>query len=148
MPTSQLAQHWPFFFDSTTTTVYRWTGKEFTLHKCITYDYDKESFQSANSLLPTAVPVFAIIQPLTISVSPNTLIPFEQPPTQATTSFSLYLAQAELWEQQLFVSMDFIQPENKVWSTISQESCLCASNGSAPQIQGAFAWVFSNRQGQ
>ena len=44
--------------------------------------------------------------------------------------------------------MDFIQPENQVWSTISQESCLCASDGSAPQNQGAFVWVIRNQRGQ
>ena len=147
VPNSQLTKHWSFFMDSTRQTVYKWTGKEFTLHHRITYDYDKEAAGTTDILPVSAVPIFAIARPLTISVSPNLSMPMETLQSQAPNTFATYLAQAAQWEQTLFVSLEFMQSEQTVWETITQKSCMCASDGSAPNQQGAFAWVICTQNG-
>ena len=148
LPSYQLSKHWPFFIDPTNDTVYQRTGTNFSTHKRITYDYDKDISQRVDGLPATAVPVFAILRPLTISVSPNISSSMESTQPQIPETFDTYLVQAAPWEQHLFASLEFIQSEQSVWAIISQQSCLGASDGSAPHNQGAFAWVISNQHGE
>ena len=61
LPSYQLSKHWPFFIDPTNDTVYQRTGTNFSTHKRITYDYDKDISQRVDGLPATAVPVFAIL---------------------------------------------------------------------------------------
>ena len=148
VPSLHLSENWPFIIDPTTNTVYQRAGTEFTLHNRITYNYDKDSSSSVDALPVTAVPVFAITRPSTISVSPNISAPMASPPPQVLTTFGTYLDQAASWERHLFATLEFNQPEQRVWTILSQEPCLCASDGSAPHHQGGFAWVISNQQGE
>ena len=86
-----------------------------------------------------------MVRPCTISVSPNISASMPQSLPQPCTSFETYTTQAAIWGKQLFAKLEFLQLEQHVWSTINQNSCVCASDGSAPTNQGSFAWVVSTQ---
>ena len=64
------------------------------------------------------------------------------------TSLTLLQDTLHPWERLLIENVHFIQPENEVWTALSRERCFAASDGSAPQHKGSFAWILSNNKGE
>ena len=50
------------------------------------------------------------------------------------------------WERNLLLDLQLIQHEDAIWEALSSQ-CFVATDGSAPQGKGSFAWTLSTAKG-
>ena len=143
-----LSRSWPFFLDQQTDILYQRQGTTFTSHQRMTYDFDRDVLDTHTSIPATAVPVYSTLRPQTISASTLVSQPALPQSLANASNFETFLADAAIWEKNLFQNLQFLQPEQQVWWHLTATSCTCVSDGSAPHRKGSFGWIISTLHGQ
>ena len=146
MPASELNRDWPFLYDASTDTLFHRTGLGITSHRRMYHDFDKDPQDTDCEPPDTAIPVLVNVRPATwtlLSHQPSQL----PAPTPQPTTIVMSIPTYHLWEQALFHSLQFVQPELHVWKALSHGPCIIATDGSAPQGKGSFTWIISDQQG-
>ena len=108
------------------------------------FDYDKESEEFSKTLPKDAVPIDRKETAHTCILPWSTALQDLPPTEEAASSFACQLELLPPWEKNLFYECIFLQPEAQVWRELCNTQCFVASDGSATQGCGSFAWVLSN----
>jgi hypothetical protein len=152
VPSHELRRQWPFFYNPINDTLIHLEDEQYTFHRRMVHDFDKDE----ESAIPHDQPLPPEVYPVAVIDRPNAwTVPFTNlymkpsvpPPLPPPESFFDLLPEMEPWETHLLVDVEFLCGEQHVWETLQHKSCIIASDGSAPEEKGSFAWVISDRQG-
>ena len=152
VPWDQLRSTWPFLYDPVSDRLFHNTSDGYTQHEKITLDYDKDPNQDIIHpvISPYAVPVDVVERPYTWSVrrgwmqSGAPIAPVEE---VAAESYLDLMPTMQPWEWQLLWDIDMDCLEEDLWTALTTQVCYIATDGSAPNGKGSFAWVISDSNG-
>ena len=122
---------------------------DYSVHRRLRYDYDKDSEEYTEVLPIDAVPIEIKETPHTW-IRPSQIVPQDILPneTEVINTVTDLLDTLHPWERMLLLETSFLQPEVDVWQQLCTGQCFAASDGSAPHGKGSFAWVLSDTTGR
>ena len=148
VPASKLCRQWPFLYDSDTDTLFHFNFLGGSAHQRLRHDFDKNATMFDPEIPDTAVPAMVESQSATWTLlqwSPHQL-PLVHAPT--TTFYASRQHSLPSWENFLLEHLEFLISEAEIWDTLCTQSCHLASDGSAPEEKGSFAWIISDNLGR
>ena len=146
VPREQQRRQWPILYDPDGNHIYCQVPTGWTKHEMMYYDYDGSPSATVTNLPATAVPCDFSTTQHTIRV--DRYEARQLAPAQPTShSIQDLIQQLEPWEVHLLSGLEFLTSEQDVWQALASTACIFASDGSAPQGKGSFAWILSDLQG-
>jgi hypothetical protein len=151
VPWNQMRRDWAFLLDPSKDKLYHRTPAGFTQHDKIRIDFDKEPDQNIiePNIPPTAIPVDAVNLQMTYTVKRGyhqSCAPSNQEEDPLESVFD-HLPRLDPWEMQLLFNMELHCDEAELWSALTTQDCYIATDGSAPDGKGSFAWLISDSIG-
>ena len=137
---------WPFLYSPTHDAIYQNNALDYSVHKRLRHDFDKEPAEYTAHLPQDAVPIDPKETPYTW-IFPRQITAQDLNPThEDPTTMELLVDMRPPWERNLLLELRFIQNEAAVWEALSSQ-CFVATDGSAPHGKGSFAWTLSTSNG-
>ena len=149
VPPHEYARDWALLYSATEDAVYSSNDIDYSVHRRIRRDFDKDTDEYTTNLPTDAVPI-EVRETQHTWISPGHITPQDMipPDTNVVTKFPHTVDNMHPWERHLLLDITFLKPEEDIWSYLCQGQCFAASDGSAPKGKGSFAWVLSNATGE
>ena len=151
VPWHQMRCKWPFLYDASADRLYHSTLLGYTQHERTRSDCDRTPEQA---VIDPVIPRWAV--PVTVITYDNTYrlqwgwqqsrAP-QQPIDELFDSFYDLLPTMDPWERQLLFDLEIMCDERALWEALTTQVCTIASDRSASDGKGSFAWVISDAQG-
>jgi hypothetical protein len=116
-------------------------------------EFDKDPAQDIiDPIIPShAVPVDVITRQHTRSIRTRRLgwrtLAANNPPQEVPESVIGLLPTMDRWEASLLRDLEWHVSEDEVWEKLTRATCQFATDGSAPEGKGSFAWIISDNKG-
>jgi hypothetical protein len=141
-----------FLYDSVSDQLFHRGPAGYTQHSRLYHDFDKDANQEViDPAIPhTAIPVDVTDRPHTWTLiqdrATSVVMSIASEPLEFDSLWGL-LEMAKWWEWKLLEEVDMLYPEAEIWRKLATQRCHIATDGSAPDGKGSFAWVISDPEG-
>ena len=151
VPWFEMRCQWPFLYDPTTDHLFHYSPQGYTQHNKLRQDYDRTPAHAIETpvISRRAVPVNVIKYDHTFRIQwgwQQSGAPQDQVVAPMESFYDL-LPTMEPWEWQLLFDVEIHGTEQDLWKELTHEACVIASDGSASDGKGSFAWVISGADG-
>ena len=152
VPWSKMRCQWPFLYDPANDCLYHHSLQGYTQHEKLRCDFDRTP---AQDVINPEISLRAV--PVNVSVYDHTYrlqwgwqqsgAPLGQEDSPIE-SFVDLLPSMEPWEWQLLFDVELACDEQEMWEALTTQTCTIATDGSAQDGKGSFAWVISDGKGE
>ena len=137
VPPHEYTRQWVLLYSATEDAIFQHTAVDYSVHRRLNYDYDKDTEEFQQDLPQDAVPIELKETPHTW-IKPRHIAPQDlTPDPDHPESFAVLLGALPPWEHFLLQDIVFIQKEDEIWAALCQGTCFAASDGSASKDRGA-----------
>ena len=144
----EYSRDWALLYSAAEDAIYSSNDIDYSVHRCLRHDYGKDTDEYVDTLPKDAVPIDAKETPHTW-IQPRSIVPQDcVSETDDIETVTSLVGTLPPWERYLLLNIMFRENEEDVWRKLCSQQCWAASDGSAPQDRGSFAWVLSDDKGE